>query len=87
MAGLVFLVASFFIQSCSSTSGTRLGTEPDYSNVETNVNPAAYAADGFTFNKVQKRRVPNDFQFFFKHCGLIDNRSYYSKTTYGCTDP
>lgn len=74
------------LSGCSS-SGKRLGWVNEEEAPDTNVDSAAYGADGFTYRKEQTIREPNDFQFYFKHCALSDNQAFYSKTAYWCTDP
>lgn len=82
------LVASAF-QSCATTEDdTQMGTENMDWYDKSNADPAAFGImDAFTFNKKQKRREANDFKFYYKRCALDGNRSYYSKTSYWCTDP
>lgn len=84
---LALAAATQTLSACASTSDSeyRMGTEPD--TPLSKADPAAYGADGFTFNKLQKRREPNAFMFYFKQCTLEDARSYYSKTSYWCNDP
>ena len=72
---------------CATESDTRMGTEPENAYANSNADPYSYGADGFTFNKKQKRRAANDFMFYFKHCAQNDDRAYYSRTSYWCTDP
>ena len=75
------------LTACASTSETTFGSEPEYDDSSAKIHPAAYGADGFTFRKTQNRRPANTHQFYFKHCNLISEGSYYSKTEYGCTEP
>ena len=73
--------------SCASKD-TRLGSEPDESSYEGSKAAAgAWAVNHFTFRKTQKIRPANDYLFYFKHCEMNDERSFYSKTSYMCTEP
>lgn len=77
------------LTSCASTdSEYQMGTESTDWYDQSNADPAAFGImDAFTFNKKQKRREANDFKFYYKRCALDGNRSFYSKTSYWCTDP
>jgi hypothetical protein len=71
-----------------ATDSTRFGLESDDHYDANQGDSAAFGAvDGFTFRKTQNIRPMNDFHFYFKHCSMSDDRSYYSKTAYWCTDP
>lgn len=80
MASLIFAV------SCA-TSDTRFGSNDpigDYKNSK--ADGAAYAAEAMHLRSPQKIRPANDFEFFYKHCLLNDDRTYYSKTSYWCSE-
>jgi hypothetical protein len=74
---------------CATTDdNTQMGTESTDWYDKSGADPAAFGImDAFTFNKKQKRREANDFKFYYKRCALDGTRSYYSKTSYWCTDP
>ncbi len=59
-----------------------------YSKIE-NANPraAAYAAEGFTFDKRQVERPNTVWDFYYKHCNLISRNPYPEKEAWSCTDP
>lgn len=81
----LLILVTTLVAACATDDGTRLGNEPDV--VLTNADPSAYGADGFTFNKKEHIRGPNDFMFYYKRCTLTGDRSYYSKTDYWCNEP
>jgi hypothetical protein len=72
---------------CATDDGTRMGSEPANAFANSNADPSAYGADGFTFNKKQNARSPNDFMFYYKRCTLTGEHSYYSRTDYFCNEP
>lgn len=82
-------VATLAFNSCASTDDEyRMGTESTDWYEQSNADPAAFGiVDGFTFNKKQKRRQENDFKFYYKRCALDGGRTFYSRTSYWCTDP
>jgi hypothetical protein len=73
--------------SCASKTKTSFGSESETAYEKSQASGHAFALDGFTFRKPMIVRPANDFQFFFKHCSLSDERGYYSKTAYWCTEP
>ncbi len=64
----------------------QFGSDPQLAT-SSMVDSAAYGADGFAYSKPMSKRPANDFVFFFKHCGQVSNRSWYSKTDYDCAYP
>jgi hypothetical protein len=84
---LFAVVASSTLLACAS-SEYRMGTETTDWYEQSNADPASFGiTDAFTFNKKQKARAPNDFQFYYKRCALDGGRTHYSRTSYWCTDP
>lgn len=79
-------VAATLVGGCASTSDTRMGTEPEGVYDASTADAAAFGVDHFNYNKRQKVRPPNDFQFYFKNCVQNEQRSYYSRTSYWCQD-
>jgi hypothetical protein len=50
----------------------------------------AFTASSMTFRKqmpTHEREEPNDWEFYFKHCSMNGNESYFSKTSYDCSGP
>lgn len=82
----LFLAAAAFSAGCA-TSNKRLGWISEESDSPPGVSSAAYGADSFSFRKQQVIREPNDFMFYYKHCALSDQKAYFSKTSYWCTEP
>lgn len=76
---------------CASRDEWRTSLEPADAGKNARAHPAAYGiSDGFTFGKPHRVRPANDFQFYYKECGLTDpigDRAYFSKTAYACTGP
>lgn len=48
---------------------------------------AGYAADGFTFNRPMPEREPNRYDFYYKHCQLIEQRLYSPSLEFTCSQP
>ena len=49
--------------------------------------PAAYSQDHFTFNKPQKKREDNDFDFYYKHCSVEERKPFPTGAIWQCTYP
>lgn len=59
-----------------------------YSKIEhANPRAAAYAAEGFTFDKRQVERPNTVWDFYYKHCNLISRNPYPEKEAWSCTEP
>lgn len=87
---LSWLLACFCLTlhgGCASPD-TRMGSE-DFigSYEESTAHGAAYTSDMMTFSKEQKVRPKNDSQFYFKSCELNGDQTFYSKTSYWCSEP
>ena len=69
----------------SSSSGTRYLPDLDAGNT---ARGEAYAAEGMHFRKpVPDRREFKPWEFYYKHCALNGEESFYSKTSYDCSGP
>jgi hypothetical protein len=61
---------------------------PDGYDADTSASGEAYAADPMHFRKpVPNHSGQKSWEFFFKHCSMNGNESYYSKTSYDCSGP
>jgi len=61
---------------------------PDGYDSESSARPEAYAADHMLFRTpAPDRRGERNWEFFYKHCSMNGNETYYSKTSYDCTGP
>jgi hypothetical protein len=49
--------------------------------------PAAYSQDHFTYNKDQKPREDNDFDFYYKHCSVDERKPFPVGAIWQCTFP
>jgi hypothetical protein len=66
----------------------RLGSEPDSSIQERqNAHPSSYAADHFTYRKMQPVRPPSDWIFYYKRCEPTGVRAHISRVDYWCSSP
>lgn len=46
--------------------------------------PAAFSQDDFTFNKPQKERMKNDFEFYYKSCSLVERKPFPTGAIWQC---
>ncbi len=88
-SALILALSCLILTACATGGdGYQMGSEPTEASYSKNhAAPAAYGADGFTFNKRQPTHAANDSQFFNKKCALNDKSTYYSKTSYYCDSP
>jgi len=49
--------------------------------------PAAYSQDHFTFDKEQKARSSNEFDFYYKHCSVDERKPFPTGAIWQCTFP
>lgn len=72
---------TYWIQGCASSSESHAprGSAPAH--------PAAYSQDHFTYNKEQKARVDNDFEFYYKHCSVDERKPFPTGAIWQCTFP
>ena len=62
---------------------------PD-SNEDSIAEGSAFTASSMHFRKpmpTHSREEPNNWEFYFKHCSMNGNESYFSKTSYDCSGP
>ncbi len=71
-----WLLIALFLSACGHES--KKGPHP---------RAAAYAADGFTYDKEQPKRSGNDFDFFYKRCSLMSQKLNNELTEYECSSP
>jgi hypothetical protein len=74
------------LAGCASSKDTRFGLEDDSVWEKSQASGDAYGADAMTFRKTMKIRPKNDFRFYYKNCELTDHESFYSKTSYWCSE-
>jgi hypothetical protein len=82
----VFLIISPIFFACTSSEYKQSG-DYDY-DANSTAEGSAYAAEGFTFKK--KEPMPADtrrMRFYYKKCELSGDESYYSLTSYDCSEP
>lgn len=72
----IFFTSSllFFITGCASND---LPYNPQ-------MHPAAFAADGFTFDQGMPSRENEHWDFFYKQCEPVSPKTHFSKTSYDC---
>lgn len=81
---LLSAIVIFFL-GCQSSPKT-IGLE-DYDENST-AHGAAYVTDAMHTRKPMKSRSDwKPWEFYYKHCSLIDDRYFMSKTSYECTRP
>ncbi|MCH2535034.1 MAG: hypothetical protein MK008_11380 [Bdellovibrionales bacterium] len=81
---LIFLFL-FIIVGCQSSPKT-IGLE-DYDENST-AHGAAYVSDAIHIRKPMKSHSDwKPWEFYYKHCSLIEERYYMSKTSYECSRP
>jgi len=86
----VLVLMFLLLGACASSSGGDDGHtwKMPVNDENANPNPDSYGADGFTFSKEQPHREdPKSWQFYYKHCAMTGEESYYSATSYDCTGP
>ena len=50
--------------------------------------PDAYGSDGMAFRKDMPHRADfKPWDFYYKHCAMNGDESYYSATSYDCSGP
>lgn len=73
----------------SETNSRRTSTEPAFNYEASRADAAAFGSiDGFTFGKSQEIRPANNYEFYYKECGLTapdETRAFFSKTEYACS--
>jgi hypothetical protein len=80
----LFVILFFSLAGCASQPGT--WRQP--ANFDGNPNPAAYAGDAMYFSKDQPHRPdPKPWEFYYKHCAMNGDETYYSATSYDCSGP
>lgn len=60
------------------------------SDSESTADGEAFTAAAMHFRKrmpARKPTVEQDWEFYFKHCAMNGNESYFSKTSYDCSGP
>ena len=81
----ISLILFLFLLACQSTPET-IGLE-DYDE-NSNAHGAAYVSDAIHIRKPMKSRSDwKPWEFYYKHCSLIDERYFMSKASYECSRP
>lgn len=76
---------SIVLISCSSTK--KKSGDYDYDQ-NSQARGAAYAAEPMNISKDEPDHPEiKPWQFYYKRCDMTGDPSYYSKTSYECTDP
>jgi hypothetical protein len=79
------LAMGFCLVGCASAGGFRL---PENDDSASRAPGAAYAGSGMNFRKdMPHQSDPKPWQFYFKHCSINGDESFYSRTSYDCTGP
>lgn len=76
------LIVFNFICACASSS-----YENETPRGSAMAHPAAYSQDHFTFNKPQKQREFNQFEFYYKHCNVDERKPFPTGALWECTQP
>lgn len=83
----------FILTGCASGGGAGSKDSGEsfrmpYSDENNRASAGAFAGD-MEIRKDMPRRQPQftPFDFYFKHCAMNGNETYYSKTSYDCTLP
>jgi hypothetical protein len=87
MKSFAVIVLVLLVSACASSSGGGSWKMP-VDDANANPNPDSYGSDGFALRKDMPHR--DDFkpwQFYYKHCAMTGEESYYSATSYDCTGP
>jgi hypothetical protein len=72
---------------CAAHPTYRMGNESEKSFQDSKASPEVWSVDYFSVRKPELIRSPNDYPFYYKHCSMNDNQTFYSKTSYWCNDP
>lgn len=83
MRRLYLFALLFFSISCGSDPFKRMDDIADSANPH----GSSYAADGFTFRRPRILREDTKYEFYYKHCTMIDRKPYPDSGVFGCTDP
>jgi hypothetical protein len=84
MRALAVIIFCFLAGCASSSTSWRMPVNDEGSRAR----PEAYGADGYTFSKDQPHRAdPKPFEFYYKHCAINGDETYYSATSYDCSGP
>ena len=79
----IFLTLTACASGSKSTETTMMLPDPDGAS---QAEGAAYAADSMHFRKPMPSRPDwKPMDFYYKHCNEIDEKAYYSKTSYECS--
>lgn len=70
------------VTACASS-----GDNPSSQRGSARAHPSAYSQDHFIFNKPQKQREENDFDFYYKHCSIDDRKPFPVGAIWQCTLP
>ncbi|MGE0633621.1 MAG: hypothetical protein AB7O96_14505 [Pseudobdellovibrionaceae bacterium] len=74
---LTLIFTAFLGFGCASS-------ETEY---ESKAHHAAYAAEGFVYEKDYPKRPVSEIEFYFKHCSLGSRKPYPSRDEYECSNP
>lgn len=85
-ASLLIIVSAISIGCASTSAEMRLGIEDESIWESSRADGAAYVSDAMSFRKPMKVRPKNNYRFYFKECSLNDEGTFYSKTSYWCTE-
>ncbi|MCC7403557.1 MAG: hypothetical protein IT288_04085 [Bdellovibrionales bacterium] len=82
----LLLIAGLVLVSGCATSSDTIGTEDLDQNNQ--AHGAAFLVDAMHVRRpMPGHKDWRPLQFYFKHCTELGEEVYYSKTSYGCTDP
>lgn len=81
------LIFSLILVGCASSSDSDGYMLPELDE-GSQAHPYTYNSDGMTFRKIMPdRREWKPWEFYYKHCSVNGNETYYSKTSYDCSGP
>ena len=81
----IMIVLLLGMTGCS-TPTERFGTDVDTSETST-ASGDAYVTDAMSLRKWEPIRPKNDDVFYYKTCSQVDQKSFYSMTSYECSEP
>jgi hypothetical protein len=80
----VFLIFTLATAACASSEGWKM----PYSDDDSKAPGDAFAADSMMVRKDMPHRPdPKPWEFYYKHCSINGDETFYSMTSYDCTGP